>query len=182
MKNKPLGKIIGILGGSFDPPHLGHVAICQELLREHKVDEVWVVPTFQHAFGKELSSFADRYSMCLFAFNKLPTDKVKVLDVEKQLGGVSYTALTVLHLKNTFPQHVFRLILGEDQAASLEKWKDRERLEKMAPFLWVQRGAQSKIPNIASSEIRRRLASGEGISDLVSKEVAVYIATKQLYR
>src|SRR3954453_19837484 len=80
---------LAILGGSFDPPHFGHVFLAAYALGSANVERVLVVPVFQHAFAKPLSPFEDRLHMCELAFRDLR--RVEVSDLERELGGVSRT-------------------------------------------------------------------------------------------
>ena len=77
------GEHIAILGGSFSPPHEGHVAICAWLLDSAEVDRVVAIPCYEHPFGKELAAFDDRLRMCQIAFEEFGS-RVEVLDLEKR--------------------------------------------------------------------------------------------------
>jgi nicotinate-nucleotide adenylyltransferase len=85
---------IALFGGSFDPPHLGHVAIIAHVLATEPVDEVWALPCFQHPFGKRTAPFALRLRMLEEALAPFAT-RARVEDIEASLGGVSYTIDTV---------------------------------------------------------------------------------------
>ncbi len=176
-------KKIGILGGAFDPPHLGHLDVCTWLLLKQELDEVWVVPCFIHPFNKSMAPFEDRYKMCLFTFNTLGLRNVIVSDVERQLGGISYTVRTLEHFTAKYPEHEFHFIVGADNLAEQKKWKDIEKIIKLAPLIQVPRGQGSPIPDISSSEIRKLISSGdERYLEYISKDVAVYMLTNSLYR
>lgn len=172
---------VGILGGSFNPPHLGHVAICEWLLAKNKVDQILVIPCFIHPFGKDLAPFIDRYRMCLFAFQHLKP-QVMVSRFEKDLGGVSHTVRTVKHLKKLNPKHKFYLVTGDDVSKQTDEWKEFKEVKSLVDIISVPRGAKSPIPDISATEVRRCLKVGEKFADLVPKEVAIYIVTHRLYR
>lgn len=173
-------KRVGIFGGTFDPPHKGHVEICRYLLKNNDCDEVWIVPVFDHPYAKKCASFDDRITMCRFAFGSLG-GKVKVLDTERQLGGISFTINTVSHLQSEHPDIKFSLIMGSDTLAESRGWKDADKLRGLVPFLMVARGEHSEIPNISSTDVRNCIKNGEKFADLVPQDVAVYIVTHGLY-
>lgn len=173
-------KKIGIFGGSFNPPHVGHVDICKYLFASGACDQIWVVPCFLHPFGKPLASFEDRLTMCRFTFQEF-REKVWVTDVERRLGGISHTVRTIQHFKYQHTDKEFALIVGKDVAGEKEDWKDFERIKKLAATIDIPRGPASPITDISSTEIRRRIRSGEEFSKFVAMPVAVYIITHGLY-
>lgn len=174
-------KRVAIFGGSFNPPHIGHVAICEWIFAKNLVDEVWAVPCLIHPFGKQLASFEDRHSMCLFAFRDFGP-KVVVSRIEKLLGGTSHTIRTIRHLIDGHPDCRFSLVTGGDVSAQKKEWLDFGEIEKLVPVVSIPRGPKSPIPDISATEVRRRITRGESILGLVPKEVAVYIITHRLYR
>lgn len=171
---------IAIFGGSFNPPHRGHTAILKWLFMRGIVDEVWIVPCFLHPFGKEFADFGHRLEMCRLAFSGMGLP-ISVLDIEKELGGVSWTYRTIDHLKTTHPDCRFFLVTGDDVKKGTGEWKNFEKVKEMVDIIHVPRGKGSPIPDISSTEIRRRLKNHESYSDLVEPEAAVYIVTKGLY-
>jgi nicotinate-nucleotide adenylyltransferase len=180
-KRVQVAKRVAIFGGSFNPPHIGHVAICEWIFAKNLADEIMVVPCLVHPFGKHLVSFEDRYAMCLFAFRDIGP-KVVVSKIEKYLGGTSHTIRTIRHLINTNPDSKFSLVTGGDIQQQTKEWLDFGEIKKLVPIIAIPRGPKSPIPDISATETRRRVAAGESILDLVPKEVAVYIITHRLYR
>lgn len=172
---------VGIFGGSFNPPHLGHVAICEWLLSKDLVDEVWIVPCYVHPFGKELVSFDDRYNMCFFAFGHL-RGGVFVSRVEKYLGGTSHTVKTIKHLMELYPDYSFSLVTGGDVSKQTDDWKEFKKIKSLVKIITVPRGAKSPIPDISATEVRERIRQGKGIEGYVSHEVALYIKAHGLYK
>lgn len=152
MKKTP--QHIALFGGSFNPPHVGHLEIAKRVARRKSVDAVWVLPTYRHPFGKKMAPFTDRMSLCRSLFKSI--DKVKVKDWEKKRGGVSYTLDLILFLKKKFPRDQFSWVMGSDDYADREKWKDFPAIEKLVKIIVFQRGENSPIPNVSSTEIRRR--------------------------
>ncbi|MFH1131294.1 MAG: nicotinate-nicotinamide nucleotide adenylyltransferase, partial [Pseudomonadota bacterium] len=93
-------KRIALLGGSFNPPHVAHQMVCAWVLKANKVDQVWLVPCFQHAFGKPLIEFVHRMEMCRRIADSFASGQVEVSDVEKEIGGKSRTLITLEHLSS----------------------------------------------------------------------------------
>lgn len=172
---------VAIFGGSFNPPHIGHTAICKWLFNRGFVDEIWVIPCFMHPFGKELAPYEHRLAMVRLAFCKLMMP-IKILEVEKELGGVSYTLRTVEYLRKLNPDIIFHLVTGSDVEEEIEKWKDFDKIKDLAAIIRVPRGDRSIIPDVSSTEVRDKIHYGGSYRDLVETQVAVYIITKGLYR
>lgn len=172
---------VGLFGGSFNPPHIGHTVICRWLFKQGLVDELWVIPCFRHPLGKKLESFEHRLTMCRLAFLKLALP-ISIIDVEQKLGGVSYTLRTVEHLKGEYPHLRFLLVTGDDVQEQVGKWKEFGKIRKLVEVIRVPRGGGSPIPSVSSTFVRERMEHGKPYSDLVEREVAVYIITKGLFR
>jgi nicotinate-nucleotide adenylyltransferase len=136
---------IGIYGGSFDPPHLGHLNVVLHALNSCDLDKVWVIPCFQQT-GKNLTDFWDRYTMCRRMFDDLPN--VHVLDVEERLGGESLTVRTIKYLKNRQDDEMF-LIVGQDTADRIPQWEGGAELMQLVKLRIAPR------TNISSTEIRK---------------------------
>lgn len=173
-------KRIGILGGSFNPPQIGHVALARYALDQNLVDEVCVMPCADHPYGKDLASFTDRLAMCQQAFHGIP--HVVISDMEAHLPAPNYTVQTLRHLHATVHNATFSLIVGSDVANDISNWKDSTELQKLATLITVPRGPHSPIPDASATEVRRRIHDGESIADLVPVPVAQYIQAQQLYR
>lgn len=174
-------KRVAIFGGSFNPPHVGHTAICKWLFSKGLADEVWVVPCFQHPFDKPLVDFEHRLCMCRLAFGKLLLP-IRNLTVERDLGGTSHTVRTIMHLKGMHPECRMSLVHGGDLKDEFRGWHEFEKIRDLVEIVHIPRGASSPIPDVSSTEIRERISKGVSIVDMVEPEVAVYIITKGLYR
>ena len=188
MSELPTAKRVGIFGGSFNPPHVAHVLAVTYVLSTEPVDEVFVVPVFQHPFSKDLTSFEDRFQMCLRAFGGL--SRVTVSAVERELGGDSLTLRTIEHLAAAHPTWSFRLIIGSDVLPDLPKWHRFERIAELAPPIVLQRNGHSGdstrvfLPELSSTAVRRMLADGDqaALYHALPTEVRRYIADNGLYR
>jgi nicotinate-nucleotide adenylyltransferase len=186
---------VAIFGGSFNPPHLAHQMVCLVALETEPVDEVWMVPTYQHAFGKALAPFADRVAMCRLAAAAFG-GRVVVSEIEQELGaqeakkdpvGVSRTFHTLTALGARHPDLAFRLLVGEDILAETHLWHRWDDIVAMAPPIVVGRsgalaGSVFDLPAISSTDVRARIARGETAVPLVSRPVMDYIAGRGLYR
>lgn len=179
--------LAAVYGGSFDPPHLGHVLSVAWALSADGVDAVWIVPTWKHAFGKDHSaSFDDRMTMCTLAF--APLRGVEVLDIERRLGGVSRTVHTLEALRSERPGPAMRLLVGADVIPTTDRWHRWEDITALAPPLVVGREGYPpspdcpiSIPNVSSTEIRARLDDERDLRGLVPQAVLAHIEANGLY-
>lgn len=150
-------------------------------LEKKRLDAVWVIPCFEHPFDKPLAPFDRRFEMCERAFEALG-DRVKVFDLEKGLGGKSYTYRTVTDLQQRYPDKKFYLMVGEDVAQEAKSWHHSEDLQKIVEWLVIPRGPQSPIPNVSATAVRQALQKGKGLKGLLPKKVIEYIEGHQLYK
>jgi nicotinate-nucleotide adenylyltransferase len=153
---------VAFYGGSFNPPHVGHVLAAAYLLSV-RFDRVLVVPVYQHAFDKPLADFEDRLQMCELAMGWLPG--VEVSGVEASLGVPSRTLRTLEYLTARHPDWIFRLVVGADQLIESEKWHGFERIVSLAPLFVLGRAGvehpgvpRPVLPQVSSSQIRKLLA------------------------
>lgn len=146
-------KTIALFGGSFNPPHEGHFEMARRVARRKAIDEVWILPVYCHPFGKKMAPFSERLRLCQEMFRTLGS-KVKVKDVEKKLGGMSWTVRLIRHLKEKYPGYRFSLILGSDAYDQRAEWKDFEEIQDLVKLIVFPRGPNSPIPDVSSTEIR----------------------------
>ncbi len=187
---------IGILGGTFDPVHIGHMAIAQKALEKCRLDKVIFVPSAlpPHKKMPRLASAWDRYRMVALAVQGNP--RFEVSDYEVQKGGKSYSIDTVCHFRARYPAETkLFFIIGEDNVDTLETWKEIDRIIEIVTFIVVNRPGfrhhQKKIKfqsvmlpgmDISSSYLRRAIAQGKTIKYLVPDKVLEYIEQNQLYK
>ena len=177
---------VAIFGGSFNPPHLAHQMAALYVLETAAIDELWIVPAFQHPFGKVLAPFAQRLEMCELAAAALGP-RVKVSAVERDLGVESRTLRTVRRLQQDFPGHAFSLVIGADLLAELPSWQDSAELQRSIPMLVVGREGfeagdrRLALPRVSSTEVRAALAAGRPVDGLVPRAVLAYIREHDLY-
>jgi nicotinate-nucleotide adenylyltransferase len=178
---------VAIFGGSFNPPHLAHQMAALYVLETAAIDELWIVPAFQHPFGKTLAPFAHRLEMCELAAAALGP-RVKVSAVERDLGVESRTLRTVRRLQQDFPGHAFSLVIGADLLAELPAWQESAELQRSVPLLVVGRAGFEKgegrlaLPRVSSTEVRAAVAAGQPVDGLVPRAVLDYIRAHDLYR
>ncbi len=162
---------IAVYGGSFDPPHVGHAMVAAWLRWTDRCDEVWFVPVFGHPFAKDVTPFADRVAMCEAVARDLPG--IRVCTIESELPVPSYSIDTLRVLRDRFPDHRFRLVVGADVVLQTAKWKAWDAIEReFSPILVGRTGYPTPpgaidFPPISSTEIRRRTRAGEPIDALV---------------
>lgn len=130
-------KYIGIMGGSFDPPHLSHKAIADECIRRKLVDQVWILPAYHHVEKKNIATFEQRIKMCKIMFGGL-FSKIKVKNFEKwNREGTTFNLLKIL--QKQFPHYRFTIIIGEDCADHIDTWFRYEELIKSYFFIVFKR-------------------------------------------
>ncbi len=162
---------IGILGGSFDPPHLGHEKLALEALAHAGIDELWVLPCASHAFQKPLTPFADRMAMCQLAFGHLKN--TRVLDLEQSLPAPNYTVNTLEAIHAKYPDAELVFVMGSDLLESFEKWHESDRIKTLARRFVVDRGAL--LPAAQSTKIR------QGDFSYLNSKIHAYIEEHHLY-
>ena len=194
-----------VFGGSFDPVHVGHVALAKGLAEALSLDRVVLMPTGQppHKVRQTATSDADRLAMCRLAVREDP--RISVSDFEIQKGGASFTVDTLEALCAAEPETQWHLFMGADMFMTLSSWKRFEDIAEMAVLCTVPRdgvdaaalrayakeleayGARCAIVDlptvdVSSTAIRSRAEAGQSLEGLVPPTVAAYIAEKGLYR
>jgi nicotinate-nucleotide adenylyltransferase len=190
---------IGLLGGSFDPPHNAHLALARSALDHLGLDEVrWLPAGLQWQKTSEPSPAADRRAMVERIIQGEP--RFRLDDRELHRDGPSYTVDTLRELQAAEPAEWF-LILGQDQYANLPTWHAWRDLLPMVTFAIASRDGMAPVPapalavlphrvvvlplprlDVSATDIRRRAATGEAIDDMVPPAVARYIDRHRLYR
>ena len=184
---------IAIFGGTFDPPHFGHVSAVAYVLSCTEWREVFVIPCHTHPFGKKASPFELRLEMARAAF-EIFGRCVQVLDLEARLPKPSYTVRTVEHLLGTLGQVEVGLVVGRDVAAERHRWHRFDELKRMVRFVVLDRPVDSReeaeeadrsrrslFPDISSSRVREALRAGQDVSWAVPSAVLDVIRRERLY-
>ncbi len=181
-----------VFGGSFNPPHVGHVLAAQYVLSVGLADVVMVVPVFEHAFQKGLTPFQDRIALVEAAFFRVPGTVVS--DLESRLPRPSFTLRTVRALVEKHPQDELRLLVGSDVAREMPHWYRAEELLGLASPLVLGRVGELEgrsppavLPGISSTQVRKWLAdqqsqeSREALALAVPAAVLTEIERRGLY-
>ncbi len=177
---------LAVYGGSFDPPHVAHALVCAYVLATQRIDRLLIVPTAQHPFAKPLTPFEHRVRMCELALRDL--QRVEVSRIEQELGAPSLTLHTLEALQQREPGRRLRLVIGSDLLAETHAWHRFDKVCELAPLIVVQRAGHvtdaevPALPDISSTEARRRLRAGESTAGLLSPQVADYAREHALYR
>ncbi len=174
---------IGLFRGSFDPPHMGHIFASIQSLLTMDLHEVWILPVFNHPFGKNLTNYKDRFKMVITAFSDLsPRIVVKAYDECNESG---HCIELLRWLRNVYPNNKYVMLGGTDVDVG-NKHKDVEEILKLCTVTRVPRGSYTDnkyaIPNYSSSEIKSLVKEGNSIDGMVTLEVAKIIKNNNLYR
>ena len=153
---------VGLFGGSFNPPHVGHVLAATYVLSTAQVDRVLVVPVYEHALRKSLEPFESRLHLARAAFERI--SGVEVSDVEATLGAPSRTLNTVQFLMQEHPDWDLRLMVGSDILGEIHQWHAFEEVRRLAPPLVLARAGDAHadagaclLPEVSSTEVRTLL-------------------------
>jgi nicotinate-nucleotide adenylyltransferase len=199
---------IGILGGTFDPVHLGHLIFAEQAREQAALDAVWFVPAARppHKDQERLARFEQRVEMLELALAGNPAFRVD--ELEKERTGPSFTVDTLAELHRRHRGHEFFLLVGSDTLQELHTWHEPVRLLEQAGLVVMPRPGQPllepaelrrrlELPapqplrlvvldvpqiDIASRDLRRRAAAGRSLRYLLPRAVECYILDKQLYR
>lgn len=180
----PAPKRIALFGGSLNPPHWGHRQVMEYLKGLAQFDEVWILPSFDHPFEKNLIPFSNRKAMCALTVKGLSGD-IKVCPIERELNKKpSYTIDIIRALKHKHPGHEFTVVLGSDCKKDLPRWHALDELKKEASFFFIPRAGFENSPfmDISSSRIRGLIKQGKEYTKYLVPEVARYIEEHGLYR
>ena len=199
-------KRIGILGGTFNPIHLGHLLIAEDAMEQLGLDRVKFIPsaTPPHKTVDKLASERDRLRMIALAIRN--NARFEADDIETRRGGKSYSVDTLTELRRREPRAEFYFIIGADSLRELHLWREVQLLVTLCTFVTVPRPGFNPKPvidprldaatrrrlrqhvlrghacDIASREIRARVASGRSIRYLVPDAVHAYIRRRRLYQ
>ena len=191
---------IGILGGTFDPPHAGHVAAAVAAQQQLGLDEVRVMPAGQAPLrsGAPIASAADRATMCRLAFAEFPWAVVDAREMRR--AGTSWSVDTARELAQEFPSARLVWILGADQLARLDRWKDVAELCGLVEFAVLSRDGISTVPptavassvrltvlqapavQVSSTALREALRRGDSPRNGLPLAVARHIDERSLYQ
>lgn len=196
---------IGIFGGTFNPPHNGHIYLAKESLRKAALDKLVFIPCAipPHKPNLEIPSGEHRLNMVKLAIGA--DERFSVSDIEIEAGGKSYTAKTLETLEKFYPDDRLCFIVGADSLCEMESWFCPGEIFKRAEIVVAMRGGMNErfldaaidllrqkynaditkvsmdAVKLSSSEIRDRIRNGESVTDMLCKEVIEYIEKTQIY-
>lgn len=198
-------KKIGIMGGTFNPIHIGHLLLAERAMEDKELDEVWVIPTGCSYMKRNVDvvSGEERYAMTKLAV--ADQDRIRCLDIEIKRCGYTYSYETLEQLQNEYPDDEFYFIFGADCLFTIEKWKYPERIFGICKVIAAVRNGSSIVemeqkrkeleerfhaqisllpfPNleISSTNLRERIRQGKSVRYLIPDAVIDYIEEKHFY-
>lgn len=197
---------IGILGGTFNPIHIGHLLLAEQALETFHLDQVLIMPSGQSYMKNEADIVPKehRNNMVQLAISDNPSFSLSTIETERE--GNTYTFETLLYLRKQLPNAEFYFILGADNLFTIEKWKevsvifqnctliasvrgdkDFTEIKNKAEELKVKYGAKilllpERLFTVSSTEIREKIAKGQSVQYLTPNSVIAYINEHDLYR
>ncbi|MBU1933345.1 MAG: nicotinate-nucleotide adenylyltransferase [Candidatus Omnitrophica bacterium] len=187
---------IGILGGTFDPIHNGHLYLAEEAIKKLNLDKIVFIPTYltPHKSGSKITHTEHRYNMARLAI--AGRSAFELSDIEIKRKGKSYSIDTLRQLNEEYGRDAeMYFITGSDALRDLDKWKDLDGILKLSRFVLARRPGfvvEGSMPgfvildidakDISASDIRRRIRDGLDITGLVPGKVRNYIETNRLYK
>ena len=193
----------GIFGGSFNPPHLGHLHLAESVHDALGLDEVWLVPSgiSPHRSMTAYASGEDRLAMCRLMAEE--HDWMRAEDYELRQDGISYTWRTLVHFAETFPENELFLLVGGDMLSSFTQWNLWQEILRRAALAAVTREPgeyEQLVPHaeelrqhgevyllnvesfaISSTKIRERIQKSQDCSCYLPEKIVQYIQTRNLY-
>lgn len=198
--------LLGLLGGTFDPVHYGHLLLAEQCREQCALDEVWFLPTGSppHKRGNGISPGKARAEMLEFAVAGCPEFRVDRMELERE--GTTYTVDTLEELHRRDPSRELFFLIGADSLIDLPTWRSPQRIGELATIVAVNRGDRPlpdqaalvatlgeslaerirfvTMPGIdlSATDIRRRVRAGESIRFMTPRAVEAYIRERGLYR
>lgn len=190
---------IGLYFGTFNPIHIGHLIIANQLAEQSDLDQIWLVVTPQSPFKKK-QSLLDNYQRLEMVFRATEEyDKLQPSDIEFSLPQPNYTVNTLAHLQEKYPQHEFSLIMGEDNLKSFHKWKNYQVILDNHDIYVYPRISEGTIETqfdghkrihhitapiieLSSTFIRQSIKDGINVKPMLPQTVWQYIDEMNFYR
>ncbi len=190
---------IGVFGGTFNPPHMGHLRLAKIVRERFGLDRVLWIPNSRSPFktGEELAEAADRLAMIRAATEGDAAFSVSEIEIWQR--GASYTVDTLRKLREEHPDAAFRLIVGSDQWSEFSRWREPEEIVRHAPLIVFPRAgyeraavpagfekyvefADTPLINLSSTDIRQRIRAGRSVRYMAPPAVLEIIEERGLYR
>ncbi len=190
---------IGVFGGTFNPPHMGHLRLAGMVRERFGLDRVLWIPNSRSPFktGEELAEAADRLAMIRAATEGDAAFSISEIEIWQR--GASYTVDTLRKLREEHPDAAFRLIVGSDQLPEFFRWREPEEIVRRAPLIVFPRGgyeqaaapagfekyvefADTPLIDLSSTDIRERIRAGRSVRYMAPPAVLEIIEERGLYR
>ena len=191
-------KNIGLLFGTFNPPHIGHTLIANYFYITNNFDEIWFMVSPQNPFKKDITLLNEKLRLEMVRLAIENANYLKASDIEFGLPKPSYTINTLEKLKNDYPQYTFNIIMGSDNAISIEKWKDFQNIiDNYRIYVYPRTGYSTKnilthknikidntapIIDISSTWIREQIKNGKDVQFFLRKVVYEFIKINGVYQ
>lgn len=190
---------IGLYFGSFNPIHVGHLIIANQLVENSDLDQIWFVVTPHNPFKKK-STLLDNYQRLEMVYLATKDyDTLKESDIEFNLPQPNYTVNTLVHLTEKYPKHDFALIMGEDNLKSFHKWKNYQTILEYHSIYVYPRISEGKVDTqfnnhpkitridapiieLSSTLIRNAIKEGKNVKPLLPEHVWAYLDEMNFYR
>ena len=188
---------IGIFGGTFNPPHNGHLRLAKTFLEQASVDEVWLMVSPQNPFKVGEDSPADEIRLEMVNLALQGENRIKASDFEFHLPKPSYTWNTLQELSKCYPKNEFVLLIGGDNWGAFNRWSHHEEILQNYSVVVYPRATDKIDPgslpsnvkllsvgniNVSSTEIRNLLRKNVSAKDLLPPSVAEYLSDNPIYR
>ncbi|MCP4054278.1 MAG: nicotinate-nucleotide adenylyltransferase [Mesoflavibacter sp.] len=190
---------IGLYFGSFNPIHIGHLIIANQLVENSDLDQIWFVVTPHNPFKKK-STLLDNYQRLEMVYLATKDyDTLKESDIEFNLPQPNYTVNTLVHLTEKYPKHEFALIMGEDNLKSFHKWKNYQTILEYHSIYVYPRISEGKVDTqfnnhpkitrvdapiieLSSTMIRKAIKEGKNVKPLLPENVWAYLDEMNFYK
>ncbi|MGB5105439.1 MAG: nicotinate-nucleotide adenylyltransferase [Candidatus Zixiibacteriota bacterium] len=189
-----MSESLGILGGAFDPVHLGHLTIAQAAIEQFGLDQVLFVPTFAPANTHKIIPTAFEHRCAMIELAIAGIEKCALSTIESEIEPPTYTIKMLEKFKSIYPLAEFTFLMGADSLSQIESWHQPDKICKLARLAVASRSGhphQSHYPfvridmpeiDISATELRNSLRAGHSVRFLVPDAVIAYIESHQLYR
>jgi nicotinate-nucleotide adenylyltransferase len=191
-------KNIGLLFGTFNPPHIGHTLIANYFYITNNFDEIWFIVSPQNPFKKDITLLDEKLRLEMVRLAIENANYLKASDIEFGLPKPSYTINTLEKLKNDYSQYTFNIIMGSDNAISIEKWKYFQNIiDNHRIYVYPRTGYSTKnilthknikidntapIIDISSTWIREQIKNGKDVQFFLRKVVYEFIKINGVYQ
>lgn len=188
---------IGLLFGSFNPIHNGHLIIAEYVAENTELDQVWLVVSPQNPLKKKETLLANHHRLAMVKLAVEDSSKLKVSDIEIKLPVPSYTINTIVHLQEKHPKHSFALIMGADNLEGFTKWKNYEQLLELCElYVYPRPGydggtlknnpkthwVNAPLMELSATYIRQAIKEGKSIRYMLPEAVYKYLSEMNFYK